>query len=44
MAGIINGDKNITKRPFRSPHHTTTRSALIGGGKEIVARRNNIST
>ncbi|NME81763.1 YifB family Mg chelatase-like AAA ATPase [Clostridium sp. SM-530-WT-3G] len=36
VAGIINGDKNITKRPFRSPHHTTTRSALIGGGKEIV--------
>lgn len=23
----------ITKRPFRSPHHTTTPAALIGGGK-----------
>lgn len=22
-------------RPFRAPHHTTTRIALIGGGKEI---------
>lgn len=36
VAGIMNGNNHIIKRPFRSPHHTTTRSALIGGGKEIV--------
>lgn len=23
------------KRPFRAPHHTTTKLALIGGGKEV---------
>lgn len=26
------GDSIITKRPFRSPHHTTSRIGLIGGG------------
>lgn len=26
------GDAIITKRPFRSPHHTTSRIGLIGGG------------
>ncbi|KXZ40052.1 Mg chelatase-related protein [Alkalithermobacter thermoalcaliphilus JW-YL-7 = DSM 7308] len=34
-AGLI--DKNegiINKRPFRSPHHTTTKTALIGGGAD----------
>ena len=33
VSGLI--DKNIgiiKKRPFRSPHHTTTKQALIGGG------------
>lgn len=25
----------INKRPFRSPHHTTTRIKLIGGGREL---------
>ncbi|MDX2776277.1 YifB family Mg chelatase-like AAA ATPase [Streptomyces caniscabiei] len=25
-------DSVITERPFRSPHHTTSRTALIGGG------------
>lgn len=32
--GLINKDSHI-KRPFRSPHHTTTKLSLIGGGKEI---------
>ncbi|AOR23264.1 YifB family Mg chelatase-like AAA ATPase [Clostridium taeniosporum] len=27
----------IIRRPFRCPHHTTTKNALIGGGKEIKA-------
>ncbi len=32
-AGLINDDIGIiNKRPFRSPHHTSTKQALIGGG------------
>lgn len=30
-------DENGIKRPFRNPHHTITRTALVGGGKEIKA-------
>lgn len=31
--GMINEDEGIMcKRPFRSPHHTSTRQAIIGGG------------
>lgn len=26
----------IVNRPFRSPHHTTTRAALVGGGNKII--------
>ena len=34
VAGILNRDEGIvTTRPFRSPHHTTTNIALIGGGR-----------
>ncbi len=29
---LPNGESIITKRPFRSPHHTTSRIGLIGGG------------
>ena len=32
--GLINKTSRIV-RPFRAPHHTTTRVALVGGGKEI---------
>lgn len=32
VAGLINEGKLIKKRPFRSPHHTTSNIALIGGG------------
>lgn len=33
VAGILDEDIGIvTKRPFRSPHHTTSRIALTGGG------------
>ena len=33
VAGILDGKKGIvTTRPFRTPHHSTTVPALIGGG------------
>ncbi|WP_294392176.1 YifB family Mg chelatase-like AAA ATPase [uncultured Clostridium sp.] len=32
--GLIK-DKSSLKRPFRAPHHTSTKASLIGGGKEI---------
>lgn len=32
-AGLLKSDEGVfLNRPFRSPHHTTTRQALIGGG------------
>jgi magnesium chelatase family protein len=34
--GLINKDTYLS-RPFRAPHHTTTKVTLIGGGKEIKA-------
>ena len=33
VAGILKNDFLMKKRPFRSPHHTITNTALIGGGK-----------
>ena len=36
VAGLLNDEYRIN-RPFRAPHHTITKSALIGGGKEIKA-------
>lgn len=35
-SGIFSGDEGII-RPFRNPHHTITKIALVGGGKEIKA-------
>lgn len=32
VAGMMNGGKLIKNRPIRSPHHTTSNIALIGGG------------
>lgn len=29
---MLNGKSVITQRPFRAPHHTTSRIGLIGGG------------
>ncbi len=34
VAGLLGGDEPlITKRPFRSPHHTISDAGLIGGGR-----------
>lgn len=32
VAGLLNNSGYIFSRPFRSPHHTTSRIGLIGGG------------
>jgi magnesium chelatase family protein len=32
IAGILNSDGIVAVRPFRSPHHTATTIALVGGG------------
>lgn len=37
VAGYLDPDEGIlTARPFRSPHHTATTKALIGGGSGVV--------
>lgn len=36
-SGLINENEGIIyKRPFRSPHHTSTRQSLIGGGAKAT--------
>ena len=35
-SGLFRGEEGII-RPFRTPHHTITRTALLGGGKEVKA-------
>jgi len=32
IVGMLEGKSVITQRPFRAPHHTTSRIGLIGGG------------
>ncbi len=32
IVGMLGGKSIITQRPFRAPHHTTSRIGLIGGG------------
>ena len=32
ISGLLDSEPIITKRPFRSPHHTTSHIGLIGGG------------
>jgi len=35
VLGLIDPDKGIVdRRPFRSPHHTATKQALVGGGSD----------
>ncbi len=37
VAGLLNSNEGIvTKRPFMTPHHTATNTALIGGGPNAL--------
>ncbi len=33
VSGLLSGGNMVTRRPFRSPHHTMSAPALVGGGK-----------
>lgn len=35
VAGVLSGGKLMSERPFRSPHHCASRSALLGGGSPL---------
>lgn len=37
IKGLLNREEGIlTERPFRSPHHTSTTVALVGGGSNVL--------
>ena len=35
VAGLLDGEGIVSKRPFRSPHHTATSVAITGGGSSL---------
>lgn len=37
VSGLLTNFNGKIERPFRNPHHTSTRISLIGGGKELKA-------
>lgn len=43
VSGKLTENKILQERPFRSPHHTTTRAALIGGGNSLALHIGEIS-
>lgn len=36
VAGILGGEGIVSRRPFRTPHHTATTVSLCGGGTRVV--------
>ncbi len=45
IAGILKSDKGIiTKRPFRTPHHTISPTSMAGGGRIPKPRRDKPCT
>ena len=44
IAGVLNENSLVFTRPFRAPHHTISRVALVGGGKIPKPRRNKLSS
>ncbi len=45
VAGNIETEEGlITKRPFRTPHHTISTTSMVGGGRIPKPRRNKSST
>ncbi len=36
VAGLVTGSGLLTRRPFRSPHHTASNAALVGGGTSAM--------
>ncbi len=33
VSGLLDNNSLITRRPFRSPHHTISKTSLVGGGR-----------
>lgn len=43
VSGKLPNNTILQERPFRSPHHTTTRAALIGGGNSLALHIGELS-